>query len=184
MQYAGERPFLDQAAATSTASGLNKERFLRIVSSTMSPHWTQRKPSRRLAWCRTTAHCRRARTTASYPSPATICPTVVTSGPAASGKVLLSSRSRLVLEPGEAGVAVYYILDIVNNSGGPVTASPEFAFDMPAGAVGTSLLEGSTPLATVTGNHVQVEGPFAPGQTLVQVAAAQQLLGGALLQLQ
>jgi hypothetical protein len=33
-----ERSFIDQAAATSTASGLNKERFRRIVSSTMSPH--------------------------------------------------------------------------------------------------------------------------------------------------
>ena len=92
-------------------------------------------------------------------------------GSAAPGKVLLSSRSRLVLEPGEAGVAVYYILDIVNNTGGPVTPTPDFAFDMPDGAVSTSLLEGSSPNATVTGNHVSVDGPFAPGQTLVQVAS-------------
>ncbi len=47
-----------------------------------------------------------------------------------------------------------------------------FAFDMPDGAVGTSIMEGSSPQASVKGTHVAVEGPFAPGHTFVQVAAS------------
>jgi hypothetical protein len=100
--------------------------------------------------------------------------TVATTGPATpavSGQVVIGSRSRIVLEPSETGVSVYYILDIVNNGQAPVAVSPDFAFDMPPGSVRTSLLEGSTPQAAVDEAHVRVSGPFPPGQTLVQVAA-------------
>jgi hypothetical protein len=38
------------------------------------------------------------------------------------------------------------------------------------GASNTTLLEGSSPLAAVNGPRVTVNGPFPPGQTLVQVA--------------
>jgi hypothetical protein len=41
---------------------------------------------------------------------------------------------------------------------------------MPEGAQRPSLLEGSSPLASVAGNQVNVRGPFPPGMTLVQVA--------------
>jgi hypothetical protein len=63
-----------------------------------------------------------------------------------------------------------------------VNVSPNFAFDMPSGAVGTSLLEGSSPQASVNGPHVTVQGPFAPGRTLVQVAC-ELAVGSASLQL-
>jgi hypothetical protein len=40
---------------------------------------------------------------------------------------------------------------------------------MPSGALGTSLLQGSSALASVSGAHVTVQGPFPPGETFVQV---------------
>jgi hypothetical protein len=90
--------------------------------------------------------------------------------PAVSGQVVLGNQSRIILEPGDEVVSVYYLLDIVNNARVPVNPQSPFAFDMPAGCVGTSLLRGSSPQASVDGPHVVVQSPFAPGQTLVQVA--------------
>ena len=50
--------------------------------------------------------------------------------------------------PGEETVTVYYLLDIVNNSPAPVNPATPFDFEMPAGATGTAILQGSSPLAT------------------------------------
>src|SRR5262249_51986949 len=44
-----------------------------------------------------------------------------------------------------------------------------FAFDVPTEALGTTVLEGSTPQAGVTGRHVLVQPPFPPGRTLVEL---------------
>ena len=41
--------------------------------------------------------------------------------------------------------------------------------ELPDGATGAALLEGSSPQATLRGNTVTVTGPFAPGKTAVQV---------------
>ena len=57
-----------------------------------------------------------------------------------------------------------------STSGSPVTPTTPFAFDMPAGAQGTNIMEGSSPLAKANGLHVTVSGPFPPGKTFVQVA--------------
>ena len=99
-------------------------------------------------------------------------PSASSSPPAAAvaGQVALSNQTRIIVEPGDEGVQLYYLLDIVNAAKAPVNPPTPFAFDMPAGAVGTTLLEGSTPRAKVSGRRVQVEGPFAAGRTLVQVA--------------
>jgi hypothetical protein len=90
--------------------------------------------------------------------------------PPVAGQVVLGSQSRIIIEPGDEKVTLYYLLDIVNNARVPVNPPAAFAFDMPAGAVGTGLLQGSSPKASVDGPSVRVEGPFAPGRTLVQVA--------------
>jgi hypothetical protein len=90
--------------------------------------------------------------------------------PAVTGQVTLGNETRIVIEPGDEVVAVYYLLDIVNNSSTPITPATPFNFDMPAGAQGTNIMEGSTPLATANGMHVSVSGPFPPGKTFVQVA--------------
>ncbi len=92
------------------------------------------------------------------------------SAPAVNGTVVIGSRSRILLEPGEETVQLYYVLEVVNNARVPVNTSTPFAFDMPAGATGTGVLPGSSPLVKVDGSRVQVQGPFPPGSTLVQIA--------------
>jgi len=91
--------------------------------------------------------------------------------PAASGPVVIGSQSRFVLQPREEAVDVFYLLDISNNQSVPVNPPAPFAFDMPDGASGTTIMDGSSPQASVKGTHVSVAGPFAPGHTFVQIAA-------------
>ncbi len=64
----------------------------------------------------------------------------------------------------------FYILQIVNATGTPVQPPRPFTFDLPEGAQGASMMQGSSPQASVAGAKVVVAGPFAPGQTQVQVA--------------
>ena len=92
--------------------------------------------------------------------------------PAVTGQVVIGGQSRIILQPGDETVSVYYLLDILNKSSVPVNPATPFAFDMPPGATGTGLLQGSSPLATVDGPRVIVNGPFPPGSTLVQVGSA------------
>ena len=91
--------------------------------------------------------------------------------PAVTGTVTLSDNSRIVFEPGDEDVAVYYILEIVNNNTNPVNPNPPFAFDMPKGALGTTILDGSSPIARSKGAHVSLGGPVPPGKTTIQVVA-------------
>jgi hypothetical protein len=89
--------------------------------------------------------------------------------PAVPGTVVLAGETRLVVEPDEETVRVYYLLDIVNSARTAVTPQTPFTFDAPTGAVGVTVLEGSTPMAQATGTRVRVTGPFPPGNTFVQV---------------
>lgn len=91
---------------------------------------------------------------------------------AATGPVVIGSQSRFVLQPREEGVDLFYLLDISNNQSVPVNPPTPFAFDMPDGASGTAIMEGSSPQASVKGLRVTVAGPFAPGHTFVQVATS------------
>jgi hypothetical protein len=90
--------------------------------------------------------------------------------PAVTGQVSLGGETRIVLEPGDEVIDVYYLLDIVNASSAPVMPATPFQFEMPSGAQGTTLMDGSSPLAKTSGAHVMVSGPFPPGRTAVQVA--------------
>ena len=90
--------------------------------------------------------------------------------PAVTGTVTIGGQSRIVIEPGDENLRVYYLLSIENGSSSPVNTSKPFAFDMPKEGVGTTLLQGSSPKASVSGIHVLVQGPFPPGGTFVQVA--------------
>ena len=100
--------------------------------------------------------------------------------PAVAGEVTIGKQTRVVFEPGDETLAVYYLLEIVNNARTPVNPSTLFTFDMPTGTTGTGLLQGSSPLASVTGTHVLVRGPFPPGSTLVQVGGELPVTSGAL----
>ena len=93
--------------------------------------------------------------------------------PAIAGPVVIGGESRIVIEPdGEERARVYYLLDIANTARSPVNPPTPFTFNTPADALGTSIMEGSSPQATVNGTRVQVNGPFPPGNTLVQAAFA------------
>jgi hypothetical protein len=91
---------------------------------------------------------------------------------AAPGIVTIGSQSRFVLQPRDEAVDVFYLLDISNTQSVPVNPPTPFTFDMPDGAAGTAIMEGSSPQASVTGTRVTVAGPFAPGHTFVQVATS------------
>ena len=92
------------------------------------------------------------------------------SAPAITGHVVIGDQSRIVMQPREEALDVYYLLDIANSARSPVNTAAPFEFDMPAGARGCGIMQGSSPQAAVTGAHVVVQGPFAPGSTFVQVA--------------
>lgn len=102
------------------------------------------------------------------------------SAPSVTGQVALGGETRIVLEPGDEVVDVYYLLDIVNNASTPVTPATPFRFDMPSGALGTTLMDGSSPLAKTSGAHVTVSGPFPPGRTTVQVACQLPVTAGSM----
>jgi hypothetical protein len=89
--------------------------------------------------------------------------------PAVAGEVVIGGESRIIIEHAEEIIEVYYLLDVTNTSRSPVNPSTPFVLDMPPGATGTGLLEGSSPLASVAGSRVTVAGPFPPGRTLVQI---------------
>ena len=89
--------------------------------------------------------------------------------PVEKGVVVLGPNSRIVGEFQDDTLNIFYILDIVNNARARVDIGGPFAFDLPSGAGGAVVLEGSSPQAVIDGDRVIVTGPFAPGSTLVQV---------------
>jgi hypothetical protein len=86
------------------------------------------------------------------------------------GSVSLGEQTRFVYEMGNESLTGFYILQIVNASTAPAQPSMPFGLDLPEGAEGASIMQGSSPQASVAGGKVLVAGPFAPGQTQVQVA--------------
>lgn len=89
---------------------------------------------------------------------------------APSGEIALGEESRFVFEMGEEGLSVFYILQIVNPGQAPAEPRQPLVFELPSDATGATVLQGSSPQASVTGRTLQVKGPFAPGPTLVQLA--------------
>ena len=90
--------------------------------------------------------------------------------PPITGQVVIGGDSRIVMEPGEETISVFYILEIMNTARAPVNPPTPFLFDVPKASVSTTILQGSSPLATSTGNHIRVGGPFPSGKTTVQIA--------------
>jgi hypothetical protein len=91
-------------------------------------------------------------------------------GPPQPGMVVIGSDSRFVIEQAEDALTVYYLLTLRNSARTPVMPPAPLVFDLPTGAAGATILEGSTPNARVAGARVTVTGPFPPGATTVQVA--------------
>ena len=74
---------------------------------------------------------------------------------------------------------MFYLFEIVNRTGAAVMPASALVFDMPTGAEGTTVLEGSTKNASAKGTRVTVTGPFAPGVTPLQIAFRLESLGSA-----
>lgn len=88
------------------------------------------------------------------------------------GIVVLGGQSRVELQFADDQLQVFYLFEIVNTARHPVSPPTPVVLDLPGEAEGASILEGSSPQATVGGGRVTVAGPFKPGTTLVQVAYA------------
>ncbi|MEO8682875.1 MAG: Ig-like domain-containing protein [Vicinamibacterales bacterium] len=92
--------------------------------------------------------------------------------PARSGVVEFGGDSRVILEYQNDTLQVFYILDILNNARTPIDVGGPLQIDLPQGASGGAVLEGSSPQASVRGERVTITGPFAPGKTSVQIGFA------------
>lgn len=91
-------------------------------------------------------------------------------GPAVKGTVVLGQNTRVVIEPGDEVVTVFYVLDILNGGKSPVDLGGPLQLDLPSGARGAGLMDGSSPQGKLLGAHLTVLGPFKPGSTEVQLA--------------
>ncbi len=94
-----------------------------------------------------------------------------------TGNVVLGDQTRVIIEPAEDALQVYYLLDIQNSAQVPVNPSSALNLDMPTGALSTTILAGA-PQAIARGDRVTVTGPFPPGQTSVQVGYRMPFSGG------
>jgi len=99
-------------------------------------------------------------------------PATTPDAPAIAGQVVITSQSRIVLQPTDEALELFYLLDIENSARAPVNPTTPFVFDMPDDAVGTGVMDGSTPLVSVKGRRVTVAGPIPPGHQFIQVAAS------------
>ena len=83
--------------------------------------------------------------------------------------MVFGGETRIILEFQNDNLQVFYLLDIVNNARFPVDIGNPIYIEFPTGAAGAGAMEGSSPLATVQGDRLRINGPFPPGTTQVQV---------------
>jgi hypothetical protein len=90
--------------------------------------------------------------------------------PARPGVVAFGGESRIILEFQDDALQVFYILDIVNGARTPIDPGAPLVINLPSQAAPATLMEGSSRLASATGDRVTITGPFPPGRTGVQIA--------------
>jgi hypothetical protein len=93
-----------------------------------------------------------------------------TAAPPVRGTVVFGGNSRVLTQFADDALQVYYVLEILNSARNRVDIGGPLVIDLPSGVSGLTALEGSSPSATVSGDRVTIEGPFASGTTSVQVA--------------
>lgn len=89
--------------------------------------------------------------------------------PPRPGVVEIGPESRIVVEFQDDTLTVFYLLEIVNNARTPIDTGGPLQFELPSGAAGAALMQGSSPNAIVRGDLVTITGPFPPGKTIAQV---------------
>ena len=90
--------------------------------------------------------------------------------PAVKGTVVFGGNSRVLMQIDDDELQVFYLLDIVNNARARVDIGGPLIIELPTGAVGSRILEGSSRTAQANADRVTITGPFASGTTPVQVA--------------
>ncbi|MEO7272655.1 MAG: hypothetical protein ABIX28_13625 [Vicinamibacterales bacterium] len=90
--------------------------------------------------------------------------------PARPGTVSLGDQTRFVFEMGDDALTGFYILQVVNSTPAPAEPPMPLTIELPEGAQGATIMQGSSPQGSVAGTKVVIAGPFAPGSTQVQVA--------------
>ncbi len=89
--------------------------------------------------------------------------------PARPGVVEFGPESRIIFEFQNDTLTVFYLLEVVNSARTPIDIGGPILMDLPTGASGVSMMQGSSPSASVRGDLLTITGPFAPGKTLAQV---------------
>jgi len=89
--------------------------------------------------------------------------------PARSGVVEFGSESRIIFEFQNDTLTVFYLLEVVNTARTPIDIGGPILMELPTGASGVSMMQGSSPSASVRGDILTITGPFTPGKTLAQV---------------
>jgi hypothetical protein len=89
--------------------------------------------------------------------------------PARPGVVELGPESRIILEFQDDVLTVFYLLEVVNSARTPIDIGGPLELELPTGASGSSVLQGSSPNVIVRGDLLTVTGPFPPGKTMAQV---------------
>jgi hypothetical protein len=89
--------------------------------------------------------------------------------PPRPGIVEIGPESRIVVVFQDDVLTVFYLLEIVNNARTPIDTGGPLQFELPTGAAGAALMQGSSPNAIVRGDLVTITGPFPPGKTIAQL---------------
>ncbi len=89
--------------------------------------------------------------------------------PPVEGVVVFGPNTRVFIEFQDDALQVFYLLEILNNARARVDIGGPLILDLPTGAGGATVLQGSSVTASVSGDRLTVTGPFAPGVTSVQV---------------
>jgi hypothetical protein len=90
--------------------------------------------------------------------------------PATKGVVVLGRESRVLMQFTDDTLQVFYVLNVINSARARVDIGGPLVIDLPREASGASVLEGSSPAASISGSRLRITGPFAAGTTAVQVA--------------
>jgi hypothetical protein len=89
--------------------------------------------------------------------------------PARPGMVEFGPESRIVIEFQDDTLTVFYLLEVMNNARTPIDTGGPLLIELPTGATGATMLQGSSPNASVRGDMLTIIGPFPPGKTVAQV---------------
>ena len=89
--------------------------------------------------------------------------------PARPGIVEIGADSRVVIEFQNDMLTVFYLLEILNNARTPIDTGGPLLIELPTGAAGATVMQGSSPNVSVRGDMVTITGPFPPGKTMAQV---------------